>query len=478
MTLRQHPQRQNLNSPSLPGQDEIHFVELPIAILQHQQPKDAEGQRPDELVSVVTSFDDELGRDVPRKLTRRTSSRHGFPTALEDDVLIALLTLTKHRGDLNSPRVEFCNAELFNLMRWPQNGTSGSRLSVALDRLAGLTLRYDNSWTTEDGAFEKQFTTGLLESYSLKRQTRGRRKRNAERSWVQWASGVFADLQRGNVKELNTDRYYSLNLAVSKRLYRFLDLHLSRSTTLEIPLKALAAHLGLADLNHIGKIKERLNRSLPELEAIPGFLQPRSRSDRYAKRGPGDWLARFERPGKVPIPGTAQSVRASSSTRMTDEPATHLVTEFYRRWSGVENHTPTTRELSQARSVMDRLGEERTTELLKPLIRRMKQAFPAAKVFGATMVYWEELNQRHRPRSPSAISQETERDSKADPAERLRRECLTKEWHSLNPARQEAILQSIRKKSDFLERLIATAGFDDPLVRIHCLQELDRQQTG
>ena len=289
-TLQDRPQ-----FPPATGRDELNLIDFPIATLQHQQPLDADGKRLDELVCVVHAYDADLKKTVPRKLTRRTSSKHGFPTPLEDEVLIALLSLTRIKNDFTAPRVAFRHAELFELMGWPGNGSSSRRLQIALDRLTGLTLKYENSWTTESGAFKKEFTTGILESYSFTRQTRGRRNSDADRSWVQWASEVFADIQRGNVKELDTSEFYGLKLPVSRRMYRFLDRQLSSTPHFEMELTTFASHLGISELKHVGKIKERLASGLRELEALDEFLEPCESRERYRKHGPGQWRIVFDR---------------------------------------------------------------------------------------------------------------------------------------------------------------------------------------
>ena len=87
-------------------------------------------------------------------------------------------------------------------MGWENNGESNKRLSIAIDRLKGLTLKYENSWTGGDDRFEKEFTTGLLDSANLVVQTRGNPGAGKIQSWVQWASEVFADIRRGNRQRL------------------------------------------------------------------------------------------------------------------------------------------------------------------------------------------------------------------------------------------------------------------------------------
>ena len=219
------------------GRDELNLIDFPISLLQYQQPTDASGKRPDELVCTIESYDRHLDRIVPRKLTRRTASKYGFPTPIEEVVLVALLTLSRLKNDFSSPRVEFRNSELYELMGWPNNGNSNEQLAVALDRLKGLTLKYENAWTTGGDQFKKEFNTGLLDSYEFVTKTGS--SGGLVTSWIQWASEIFADIQQGNVKQLDTERFFRTEVPDHQTDVSFSRQSISRQ---------LAIRDGLADL--------------------------------------------------------------------------------------------------------------------------------------------------------------------------------------------------------------------------------------
>ena len=460
------------------GRDELNLIDFPIGTLQYQQPADRRGKRPDELVCVVDSFDPDSDEIVPRKLTRRTSSRHGFPTPLEDEVLIGLLTLTRIKNNFTAPRVEFRSVELFKLMDWPHNGPSGTRLSIALDRLTGLTLKYENSWTTDDGTFVKEFTTGLLESYKMTRQTRGRRARNLEKNWIQWTSEVFADIQRGNVKTLNTDEFFSLRKPVSQRMYRFLDRHLSAKAHFEIDLVTFASHLGLSETRHIGKIKERLAPGLTELESLPAFIEPADPHERYRKRGPGDWLIIFDRPS---YPAAQLSQTPRSQVAVSDEAA--LIQEFYRQWSGDQQHSATSKELQQAKKVLDRYGSQKSYLLLTQVVKLLKRSFPEARAFGATILYWPEAESKLRKQETNRTQQlesaaDEEHQTLRLTEQACRREQLRTRWQALPTTEQQEIRETVALTSNATVRQFIRKGkYDDPLVQLACLDELARRQA-
>ncbi|HQX53897.1 MAG TPA: replication initiator protein A, partial [Planctomycetaceae bacterium] len=252
------------------GRDELNLIDFPIGTLSYKQPLNADGSRPDELVFSVETFDQQLGKIIPKKLTTRTSSKYGFPTPKEEQLLVGLLLLARMKNNFTQPRVEFRSGELFALMNWPHNSSSKRQLQTGLDRLSGVKLQYENSWSTDAGQkFEKVFHTGILDSYQLTTQTSGTPRSSAEANWIQWSSEVFADIRSGNVKELNTDEFFSLKYPLARRMYRFLDKQLSAQPQFEMDLLAFAGHLGIAETEHIGKIKERLEEPIAELEALP-----------------------------------------------------------------------------------------------------------------------------------------------------------------------------------------------------------------
>ncbi len=118
------------------GRDELNLIDFPIGTLSYKQPKNEDGSRPDELVFSVETFDHQQGKIIPKKLTTRTSSKYGFPTPKEEQLLVGLLLLTRMKNNFSQPRVEFRSGELFALMNWPHNSSSKRQLQTGLDRLS------------------------------------------------------------------------------------------------------------------------------------------------------------------------------------------------------------------------------------------------------------------------------------------------------------------------------------------------------
>lgn len=471
------------STPPSSGRDELNLIDFPISVLQYQQPTDANGNRPDELVCVIRSFDRQLGEVVPRKLTRRTASKHGFPTPLEEEVLIALLTLTRLKNDFTSPRVSFRNAELFDLMGWPSNGNSSERLGIALDRLKGLTLKYENAWTNGKNTYEKEFTTGLLDSYQFVVQTMGTIEGRAQ-SWVQWASEVFVDIQQGNVKELNTDRYFSLDRPIARRLYRFLDKHLEETPQFKMELLEFAAHVGISGTDHVGKIKERLMPGVKALEQMGDFIEPMLPTERFIKRGAGNWCVQFER---VRHSDPASKIMGQSGKRherrLSDSAARNLVSQFYAAWSGDQHHLVTRHELFQAETVISRFGAEYAMGLLPVLIKVMKQQFPEARAFGAANNYWHDADKALRRRQASETQSKeapmnSEQDQRTLRQQQARLEARRQRWNRLSEDEHQAIRNRVATAgSQTVHRFISQGKFSDPLVERACLDEMEKSST-
>src|SRR5258708_32210850 len=106
--------------------DELNLAKFPIAALSDRIP---DGQ-------TTLVFEDKLdqkdGPPIIRRLTIMAPSKHGLPTAMDDEVMVGLIQLTKRRNNYTDPKVAFSRYELIELLGWPQNGQSYQRSEEAL----------------------------------------------------------------------------------------------------------------------------------------------------------------------------------------------------------------------------------------------------------------------------------------------------------------------------------------------------------
>ena len=104
------------------GRDEMNLAEFPITLLTDRVPKDqTEAIYQDEI------YDDRTGRTLTRRLTIKAGG-YGLTKAADDEVILALIQLTRQKNNFNRRRVEFSRHELIQMLNWPSHGTSYERI--------------------------------------------------------------------------------------------------------------------------------------------------------------------------------------------------------------------------------------------------------------------------------------------------------------------------------------------------------------
>jgi hypothetical protein len=279
--------------------DELNLAEFPIAALADRVP---DGQ-----LSLV--FEDRLdqknGPPIVRRLTITGTHKHGLPTALDDEVMVGLIQLTKRRNNFTDQRVSFSRYELIDLLGWPQSGQSYQRIEEALNRWVGVVLMYENAWWDNAAKSWVDENFHVLDNVTLydrerRRGARGAGKRTSGKrpaaegeppalSSFRWNEVIFRSFQSGNLKQLDLDFYLKLRLPTTKRLFRFLDKRFYRRDRLEFDLRTLACeHVGLSRTYAPTELKRRLKPALEELEKL-GFLEPLAAAERYVWVARGAW---------------------------------------------------------------------------------------------------------------------------------------------------------------------------------------------
>jgi len=263
------------------GRDEMNLAEFPITTLAERVPPGIK----------TLVFEDQHG-----KLTVVGSDDLGLPTALDSDVIVGLIQLTKLRNDFTDPTVKFTRYELLKLLGWEDRGWNYRRLSESLHRWAGVTLRYNGCWWDNKRKRRASASFHILDEVVLPDEDDP-----GVVSSFTWGKKFFKSCRDGNIKRLDLTTYFALKSAISKQLYRFLDKRFYLRNHLTFDLRELAhERVGLSrTYGDAGKLKAKLQPALEELEAI-GFLEPMSPATRYSKTGRGAWNIRLVR--KLPAP--------------------------------------------------------------------------------------------------------------------------------------------------------------------------------
>ena len=265
-TLISQDDRQASTEPaSLLGRDEMNLAEFPITLLADYAPK---GRRPS--ISKVGNG----------QLTVTGSDAYGLPTALDADVIVALIYLTKLRNDFKDVKVNFSRYELIKLLNWPDKGSSYNRLDQALNRWGGVLLVYDKCWWNNKTKRYVSAKMHILESVVITEPGKTRDGRShLPLSTFTWNKTFIESCQADNLRQLDLDTYFSLKSAISKRLYRFLGKRFYRQDDWTFDLDEIAFdRVGLSrSYADADKIKEKLQPAIDELEAhrLPAAARPR-----------------------------------------------------------------------------------------------------------------------------------------------------------------------------------------------------------
>lgn len=338
-TLEEDP-RQTLRPTG--GRDELNLAEFPITLLSDRVPKDCKT-----LEFEIEPRDIQTGKTVSRKVTITGSDKYGLPRALDDEILVALVQLTKLKNGFTNPLVQFSRYEVLKLLGWPDDGRSYRRVEESIRRWAGVTLYYDNAWWNKEANSWMSETFHVIERSSIiSQESRRARKQTSNGQYelplsvFKWNEVVFRSFESGALKRLDVDAYFSLSSSVAKRMYRFLDKRFWVKNCWQFDLKEFAfEHIGLSRKYNVAQIKNKLRPAIEELSTATAkraaFLESADGEQRFKKLAKGQWVVSFERkaqtrkPEDPPLPllppeGLAQEL---TSRGVSTETARELVAD-------------------------------------------------------------------------------------------------------------------------------------------------------
>ncbi len=273
--------------------DELNFAEFPIAAVSDTVGEQKTLEFTDEI------FDPSSGKNVTRTLTITAADKFGLPTALDDEVLLGLMQLSCAQG-FSDRKVHFSRYELIKLLGWRDESKSYKRIEDSLNRWTGVTLQYKRAWwSKEEQCWVNETVHGIDQVTGFDRERIARRRKmagdspdKALSSFV-WNDTVFQSFQAGYIKSLDFDFYKSLDSAISKRMFRFLDKRFYHKGRWEFDLQTFACeHIGLSKNYSNSELKRKLLPAVKELE-LRGYLTPLADAERFLKVQPGNWKAVF-----------------------------------------------------------------------------------------------------------------------------------------------------------------------------------------
>lgn len=279
------------------SRDELNLAEFPLALISDRVPAGLKT-----LVFEDSIRDQGTGEVVTRRLTISASDRYGLPTPADDDVIVALVYLTKQANGLSNRLVPFSRYQLLQVLGWPDKGQSYDRMEESLKRWLGVTLFYEKAWwdKEEQAWVDENFhildnvTIYDLETHRKRRQKQiGKGPADLPLSSFAWNDVIFRSFQAENLKKLDLNVYFRLRLAPAKRMYRFLDKRFYRKHRWQFDLREFACeHIGFSRNYDNAQLRRKLQPSVEELEAS-GFLEPLAPEERYMQVRRGEWKVLF-----------------------------------------------------------------------------------------------------------------------------------------------------------------------------------------
>ncbi len=310
------------------GKDEMNLAEFPITLLTDRVPA---GQKIIEYQDQI--FDERSGRTITRKLTIKPAEGTGLPTAVDDDVILALIQLTKANNGFTSRKLDFSRLDLIRMLGWPDSGASYKRLAISLTRWLGVSLVYENAWW--DKRQQSWTTKGfhIIDNFELNDSRGGMGQNDLFPSTILWNQVVFESFESGYLKSIDYDLYMKLDHPTARRMYRFLSKRMYHRDDWTFDLRDLAfEHIGLSRnySSNAGKIKEKLQPAIDELQE-QGFLETASKDDRYRKEGKS-WKIRLVRktheamtiPEELPSPALGHLIEELARRSIHPETASDL----------------------------------------------------------------------------------------------------------------------------------------------------------
>jgi ribosomal protein S17E len=261
-------------------------------------------------------------------------------------------------------------------------------------------------------------------------------------SYFTWNRKFIESCQADNLRQLDLDTYFSLKSSISKRLYRFLGKRFYLQADWTFGLNEIAFdRVGLSrnyEYN-AGKIKEKLQTAIDELEAI-GFLRPLGREERYSRIDRGRWTIRLVRQ-----PPTLVAPQQTPLPSVEPEPP-RLATELTRR--GVTKATAAelvqrypAEQIEHKLEVFDWLTEKQDKRIAKSpagyLVTSIEKDFAASKGFVSKA---ERQRQQAAERQAEQLAAEDHRrQQQADARQRAEAEQIEAFWNALTPEQQATL---------------------------------------
>ena len=437
------------------GKDELNLAEFPLsAIAERTDP----GQKTIQFEDRI--WDESRGEMIARQLTITASDEYGLPTALDDEVILGLVQLSKLQN-FAEREVSFTRYQLIQLLGWRDDSQSYERIEKSLNRWVGVTLYYKNAWWDKENKSWVDEKFHIIDNVTLYDREQAKHRKRAGQtalplSQFTWNKVLFRSFEAGNLKSLDFDFYKTLNSAIAKRLYRFLDKRFFHRGRWEFDLKEVSwEHIGLSRNYDVANLKRKMLPGIRELEQM-GFLQPMTDAERFRKVRSGEWRVIFEK---------ARPRRAAKEVEVMDSGKAALVQALIERGvtastaeDTVSNH-PMDRITTQM-EVFDWLSSKGDAKVLKNpagfLVSSIRSEYVAPRGF-VTKDEHERREAIAAEKQRKAAERERLEKEREESRKRSKDEAVRSFWQSLSEdervvMEREAMAAATRMQRDVIDR--------------------------
>ena len=233
-------------------------------------------------------WDPRSNRQVTRRLTVAFSTEHGRPTASDDEVMLALMTIS-WEARYASPKVDFTRYKVCQILSWADRGRNYDRIDRAFSRIRGVHLDFEKSFydkATRSWVDRKFSLIDDAELYDRERydQLKHVTHEGRPKSWFRWSEPMYQSMKAGCVKKVDLELLRGFDDSLAKRLFRWLDKNFYTKGRVRISLHELAYEkLGMTGRYTNPRIRQLLRPALLELEA-KGIIIPKGDAERFHAR--------------------------------------------------------------------------------------------------------------------------------------------------------------------------------------------------
>ncbi len=431
----------SMSQRSSDGRDELNLAEFPLCALAHRLRPDQKTLRFEDRV-----WDERRGETITRQLIITGSDAYGLPTALDDEVLLGLIQLSR-LNQFADRTVRFTRYQLIELLGWRHESKSYERIEASLNRWTGVTLYYQRAWWNKARQCWVDEKFHVLDNVRLFQRDQPGAVGDGESSSsiFAWNEVIFRSFQAGNLKSIDFDFFRELQSAVARRLYRFLDKRFFRRDRWEFDLREFACeHAGLSRAYDTANLKRKLRGGIAELERR-GYLRALSETERFLKVCSGEWRVVFEKAkGEADRPVAAP-----------DQPTDAVVTALIARGVSPSTARTTVKQFPAARiqpqlEVFDYLVAHQDAKVSRNppgfLISAIRGEYAPPRDF----LNHEELERRKKEaeqRRAREVRRREQQEAAARAKDAAQEQAIQQFWQTLSAAERERI------QADALNRL-------------------------